>query len=201
MPGSFPSSSQNTVDDILSETELYCRQLLRQKRGFPLYNPKPRDGLPDAYRSMAIHIGDVGRVTSKGAFDFFFNIYLEADDPVHNNDVPEGFVPLPRYVDRDLERGDYEPGNCVLPPSIRRDGITNGFSCSGPNGAILALPHGSHWEKLDNVEHLRHYIVKHAENWYKYANVNRGRGLVNGSLYLITGWEKASNLSYGIASF
>jgi hypothetical protein len=46
---------------------------------------------------------------------------------------------------------------------------------------------------------MRRYAAKHAKSWYKYVNEARGRGLVNGSLYLVTGWEKAK--SWGMASF
>jgi hypothetical protein len=46
---------------------------------------------------------------------------------------------------------------------------------------------------------MRRYAAKHAESWYKYVNETRGRGLVNGNLYLVTGWEKAE--SWGMASF
>jgi hypothetical protein len=73
------------------------------------------------------------------------------------------------------------------------------FNCQGPKGAVLALPHGAHLEKLENLASMRQYAAKHAESWYKYVNETRGRGLVNGSLYLITGCEKAK--SWGMASF
>ncbi|KAF7374605.1 hypothetical protein MSAN_00345100 [Mycena sanguinolenta] len=46
---------------------------------------------------------------------------------------------------------------------------------------------------------MRQYATKHAERWYKHVNEARGRGLVNGSLYLVTGCEKAK--SWGMASF
>ncbi|KAJ7843054.1 hypothetical protein B0H14DRAFT_2265648, partial [Mycena olivaceomarginata] len=52
--------------------------LLHQKRGFPLYDPGPRQTLPQEYRNTGVAIGDVGRITPEGAFDFFFNIYLPA---------------------------------------------------------------------------------------------------------------------------
>lgn len=64
---------------------------------------------------------------------------------------------------------------------------------------MLALPHGSHLEKLENVEDARRYASQHAESWYRYINGTRGRGLVNGSLYLITGCEKSK--SGGMATF
>ncbi|KAJ7807128.1 hypothetical protein B0H14DRAFT_2179246, partial [Mycena olivaceomarginata] len=76
------------------ESDIYCIKLLRKKRGFPLYDPEPRRTLPLEYRRKGIEIGDVGRITPEGSFDFFFNIYLPADHPINNNDIPEGFSPL-----------------------------------------------------------------------------------------------------------
>ncbi|KAJ7784724.1 hypothetical protein B0H16DRAFT_308458, partial [Mycena metata] len=58
--------------------------------------------------------------------------------------------------------------------------------------------HGSHLQKLENLENIRKYAAAHAESWFKYINGPRGRGL-DGSLYLVTGCEKAS--SWGLASF
>ncbi|KAJ7476143.1 hypothetical protein FB451DRAFT_1033656, partial [Mycena latifolia] len=68
-------------------------------------------------------------------------------------------------------------------------------------GALLALPHGSRLQKLENLEGMRRYAAKNAESWYKYANAPEGLGrrLVNGFLYLITGWEKSE--SWGMATF
>ncbi|KAJ7798016.1 hypothetical protein B0H13DRAFT_1516052, partial [Mycena leptocephala] len=66
-----------------SESEIYSNQLLRQKRGFPLYVPGPRQTLPEEYRKSGVAIGDVGRITPEGSFDFFFNIYLAADHPIN----------------------------------------------------------------------------------------------------------------------
>ncbi|KAJ7471382.1 hypothetical protein B0H11DRAFT_1680279, partial [Mycena galericulata] len=78
---------------VYSESESYCSQLLRRGRGFPLYVPEPPRNLPQLQR-RGLAIGDVGRVTPEGIFDFFFNIYLPADHPVNANDVPENFYPL-----------------------------------------------------------------------------------------------------------
>jgi hypothetical protein len=64
--------------------------------------------------------------------------------------------------------------------------------------AVLALPHGSHLQKLRNLEPIREYATGHAESWLQYVNGPRGRGL-DGSLYLVTGSEKA--LSWGMTSF
>ncbi|KAJ7868187.1 hypothetical protein B0H13DRAFT_2202767, partial [Mycena leptocephala] len=190
-PGPRHSNISFNMDETFSESEIYCNQLLCQKRGFPLYVPGPRRNLPAEYRTNGIAIGDVGRVTPEGIFDFFFNIYLSADHPINDNDVPENFYPLPRYATKDVFDLDFEPGNSLrrltLVACSEFPGSDFVFSCGIPNGAVLALPHGAHLdEKLENLVTLRSYVATHAENWYKYVNGARGRGLTNGSLYLVT---------------
>ncbi|KAJ7870368.1 hypothetical protein B0H13DRAFT_1522488, partial [Mycena leptocephala] len=183
------------------ESEIYCNQLLRRKRGFPLYDPEPRQSLPAEYRSSGVAIGDVGRVTPEGTFDFFFNIFLPADHPININNVPEDFCPLAPYAsDRDLYHKVYPPGVHVSTSSVEMLHLGDFvFRCCAPQGAVLALPYGSHLKKLDNLEPMREYAVANAERWYRYINGPRGRGLANGLLYLVTGWEKAH--SWGMASF
>ncbi|KAF8176650.1 hypothetical protein K438DRAFT_72601 [Mycena galopus ATCC 62051] len=199
-----PNTSSQTIDD--SESGNYRSQLLRRGRGFPLYIPGPQVNLPAEYRRRGVGIGDVGRVTPEGDFEFFFNIYRPADHPI-NARVPDDFVPLSPYCPDDIARHDFDPGNYVSSPSVTDinngfsefPGAEFGFNCVGPNGAVLALPYGAHLKKLRNLESMRRYAAKHAESWYKYVNGERGRGLVNGSLYLVTGCEKAQ--SWGMASF
>ncbi|KAJ6483875.1 hypothetical protein DFH09DRAFT_949477, partial [Mycena vulgaris] len=200
--------SVNTTD-AYAESEIYCSQLLRQRRGFPLYSPGPQRNLPEEYQQCGVSIGDVGCVTPEGIFDFFFNIYLPADHPINANDVPDDFSPLAPYARRDLFCEDYEPGNYVSTPSVHLDFSSENefpggefiFQCEAPHGAVLALPHGAHLEKLGNLGRMRQYAGQNAESWYKYVNgaQRRGRGLTNGSLYLVTGCEKSR--SWGMASF
>ncbi|KAJ7707389.1 hypothetical protein B0H17DRAFT_871953, partial [Mycena rosella] len=184
------------------ESEIYCSQLLRQRRGFPLFVPGPQQNLPEEYQRTGVSIGDVGRVTTDGIFDFFFNIYLPADHPINASDVPEGFCPLAPYARRDLVHLNVDPGNYVAGPSVQSVDLDYSseyvFNLS-PHGAILALPHGAHVEKLENLQNIRQYAAENAENWYRYINCARGRGLANGSLYLVTGSEKSR--SWGMASF
>ncbi|KAJ7875184.1 hypothetical protein B0H14DRAFT_2279279, partial [Mycena olivaceomarginata] len=169
--------------------------------GFPLYVPGPQQHLPEDYRRHGVGIGDVGRITPEGIFDFFFNIYLPADHPIHNNNVPENFVPLPHYASTDVFDLLYGPGNHSC--HYRREGALSffffiqrfpgrrfRFPVSRSAGSCLALPHGAHLKKLENLDPIREYAAAHAESWYKYINGPRGRGLANGSLYLVTGWEK-----------
>ncbi|KAJ6514557.1 hypothetical protein DFH09DRAFT_258354 [Mycena vulgaris] len=202
--------SGDATGDVRTESDNYCSQLLRRGRGFPLYVPGPQMNLPEAYRRRGVAIGDVGRITPQGIFDFFFNIYLPADHPINDNEVPEDFHPLPAYGSRDIVHLHYEPGNYVSTTSVydlihepvvkQFPGSEFCFECVCPRGAVLALPHGGHLEKLQNVAMMRQYAAKNAESWYRYVNgPARGRELVNGSLYLVTGCEKS--LSWGMASF
>ncbi|KAJ7285279.1 hypothetical protein C8J57DRAFT_970135, partial [Mycena rebaudengoi] len=179
---------------------IYCNHLLHEGHGFPLYVPEPRRNLPTEYQTIGVSIGDVGRVTPEGIFDFFFNIYHPADHPINGNRVPEDFSPLPLYSSIDVSPQIFAPGAYVCSPSVQEavHELPLEF-CSGPSGAILALPHGSLLEKLENLDSMRRYAAQYAESWYKYVNGVRGRGLANGGLYLITGCEKTK--SWGIASF
>ncbi|KAJ7743772.1 hypothetical protein B0H16DRAFT_997199 [Mycena metata] len=196
------------MDDTFSESEVYCNQLMRRRRGFPLYVPGPPENLSAEYRRHGVAIGDVGSITPEGIFDFCFNIYLPADHPINDNDVPENFQPLMPYASKDLTSLAYAPGNSALTSSVQKldlspfaefPGGNFVFNCGAPQGAVLALPHGSYLKKLKNLELVREYVATHAESWYKHINGARGRGLQNGSLYLVTGCEKA--YSWGMASF
>ncbi|KAK7033461.1 hypothetical protein R3P38DRAFT_795399 [Favolaschia claudopus] len=199
-----PTTPTPTV--VYSESGNYTSLLLRQGRGFPLYIPAPPANLSAAYRRKGVAIGDVGRVTPEGSFDFFFNIYLPRGHTINVNTPPD-FEPLLKYESVDVTRHNYEPGNYVSSPSAQkqRSGVSEFpggnflFDCQGPDGAVLALPHGAQLERLENLESMRRYAAKNAESWYKYVNQTRGRGLVNGALYLVTGWEKAK--SWGMATF
>ncbi|KAJ7180866.1 hypothetical protein C8R46DRAFT_1211168 [Mycena filopes] len=136
---------------VHSAANSYCRQMWGRGRGCPMYVPGPQKNLPVEYRRTGIAIGDVGRITPEGGFDFFFNIYRPArNDPV-NVRVPEDFVPLSPYDPIDVTVYDSDPGDYVSTPSI--DEANGGFSeptpggnfafnCRGPDGAVLALPHG-----------------------------------------------------------
>ena len=85
--------------------QIYVEHLLGERRGYPLWIPQANTCLPDAYRSRGVSIGDVGMLTSSGAFDFLFNICVPADDPINLGQefVPDGFEPikLPRYLIRE----------------------------------------------------------------------------------------------------
>ncbi|KAF7356195.1 hypothetical protein MVEN_00950900 [Mycena venus] len=104
---------------VNSESGNYSNQLLRQGRGFPLYFPGPQINLAAEYRRTGVAIGDVGRVTPEGSFDFFFNIYLPANHPINAN-IPEDFVPLTPYNPVDVAHHKFDPGNYVSSPSVHK---------------------------------------------------------------------------------
>jgi hypothetical protein len=83
-----------TASTARADHEIYSSQLLTKKRGFPLYIPGPGMQLPIEYRRQGITIGDIGIITSLGAFDFLFNIFQPADHPINREGVPRGFLPL-----------------------------------------------------------------------------------------------------------
>ncbi|KAJ7685797.1 hypothetical protein DFH06DRAFT_50685 [Mycena polygramma] len=195
-------------ESSLSESENYCSQLLRQKRGLPLYIPDPQN-LPAEYREHGIQIGDVGSVTPDGEFEFYFNIFRPAEHPLNANRTPEHFSPMEAYGAEDVLRRDHDPGYYLCtstvqkldldPPASQFPGGHFVFSCDGPQGAVLALPDGAHAQELRNMESMRKYAAKHADSWYEYINGPRGRGLSNGDLYLVTGYEKTR--AWGMSSY
>jgi hypothetical protein len=103
----------NSEPPAYSESGIYSNLLLRRGRGFPLYCPGPQINLPTQYQQTGVAIGDVGTVTVEGDFDFFFNIYLSANDNINAN-VPADFVPLsPPYALVDIKHYNFPPGNHV----------------------------------------------------------------------------------------
>ncbi|KAJ7620421.1 hypothetical protein FB45DRAFT_150649 [Roridomyces roridus] len=207
-PPPQPIAHLTTPERLYSDSESYCSQLLRRGRGFPLYIPAPRGNLPPEYGYRGVSIGDVGRVTPEGVFDFLFNIYLPADHPINDNDVPENLSPLAPYDSKNVLPIEYLAGQHVSTSAVHKvdlglsdDGDSGAFvfDCLGPQGAVLALPLGSRIERLDRFGDMLQYTRQNAESWYRYVNGARGCQLSNGSLYLITGWEKAR--AWGMSTF
>ena len=80
---------------IPRDSEVYSRLMLKHKRGYPLYRPEPSRGLPIEYRKKGISIGDVGRITPDGGFDFLFNIDSSRASLVNPPCLPRDFQTIP----------------------------------------------------------------------------------------------------------
>ncbi|KAF5389029.1 hypothetical protein D9757_005019 [Collybiopsis confluens] len=192
-------------------SEVYARLLLPHGHGYPLWIPEPNANLPPAYLSHGIKIGDIGLVTSDGAFDFLFNIFLSGAHVINRGRVPERFIELARR-ERSLRETSqmHRPGlpicssgtdvamleaaaSVPIPgvPLMIGAGIELNFTQS--RGAVLMLPTGASRVDYGDIAGMRKYAAENAESWYQYVNgPSLGREAQNGSLYLITGYDKTS---------
>ncbi|KAK6987572.1 hypothetical protein R3P38DRAFT_2661685, partial [Favolaschia claudopus] len=184
-----------------SPSELYTREMLLQKRGYPLFCPGPQDHYPNINSGIAI--GDVG-CFDEGEFDYFFNVFSSA-----NTCCPDGFDPFkmndPNRLNTsssEVKHNDIDPRSYFSSNVQRENGDPPKylFHCSGPCGAILTLPRGSHQQQLkDGAIHLRRYAANNARSWYRHVVNTRGRDIRNGNLFLVTGHEKAR--AWGMAHY
>ncbi|KAJ7285280.1 hypothetical protein C8J57DRAFT_1498115 [Mycena rebaudengoi] len=120
----YSTATLNGGGDIYSESEIYTSQLLRQKRGYPLYVPGPQRNLPAEYQDQGVSIVDT------------FYQYFEPGEHVCSPTVREH---QDSHSNSQFPGGDFQ------------------FKCRGQDGAILALPHDAHVEKLQNLENVRDY--------------------------------------------
>ncbi|PBK99984.1 hypothetical protein ARMGADRAFT_525887 [Armillaria gallica] len=197
-----------------SSREIYTCLLLQKEHGYPLWIPEPDGQLPEAYRGKGVGVGDVGILRNDGGFDYLFNACMPADDPINKGRVPEGFEPIICADIREVETM-YKRGSDIRSASVSRIEMSMGgaaespfllgggggfeFSCSREKGAILVLPDGGARYDALNLSQFRSYTARNAHAWYQFANIVCGREAVNGSLYLVTGCDKAC--SWGAASF
>jgi hypothetical protein len=85
------------------------------------------------------------------------------------------------------------PTNC----SLRELSLTS----SAREGGVLILEHGASRQDLISTERVRAYVKEHALDIYRYLNDYEFEGIKrpNGSLYIVTGCDKAP--SYKMACF
>ncbi|KAJ7919662.1 hypothetical protein B0H13DRAFT_233085, partial [Mycena leptocephala] len=194
----------------MSDSARYSRLLHPKGQGCPLFHPQPFDDLPPTLRQTGTRIGDVGIVTSNGAFDPIFNILDRAED--NRSGVPQGFEQVRLRHDAIAEqRLCHLPGSDISSTTIekRRLGVDVGFennvfapagvgavvevSTNSKETAMLLLPDGaSRWD-LRTLQVFRDYAFKHAPKWYEFVNGDLGRMIGNGDLYLVTGVTKSTS--------
>lgn len=102
---------ENTDSDSLDEVELYVRFMLSTKNGYPLWQPRPDDNLPEEYKREGVRVGDVLTLNGFGGFSFLFNVCLAPEHPVNAGRVPPDFKLLSDLDDsqRLVYRQQYEP--------------------------------------------------------------------------------------------
>ncbi|KAJ3930658.1 MAG: hypothetical protein NXY57DRAFT_290970 [Lentinula lateritia] len=229
LPSKLTSVAHNYNSLPLVESEIYAQMLLLRKKGYPLWKPKSDNSrLPESYKREGIHIGDVGILTESGGFDYLFNICQGPDHEWNLGRVPADFRPILDldFDDTEVYTQEYELGSHVasdpnrihqrrIPPSPTSNlnpfenqlhsaipkevGAGLSYSSTASKGALLVLPEGG--KRVDHLHRARFekYAAECAPSWYIHANGALGRTACNGSLYLITGFDKAR--AWGVASF
>ncbi|KIK67653.1 hypothetical protein GYMLUDRAFT_118787, partial [Collybiopsis luxurians FD-317 M1] len=185
--------------------------LLPLRRGFPLWKPKPRDrNLPDIYRQEGVHIGDVVVLNEFGGFDYLFNTCHPDDHPLNARGVPQDFRQLLEvdYDDIVEDPEEFNPGSYIasgssdisktmcegdscIPDVPAEVGPGLAFHSSVAQGAFLVLPEGGKRVDHNQLGKFLVYCHESAQSWYDHFNRRLGRGIPNGGLYLITGFDKA----------
>ncbi|KAE9388787.1 hypothetical protein BT96DRAFT_947360 [Gymnopus androsaceus JB14] len=185
--------------------------------------------LPDIYKQDGVHIGDVGILDEFGGFDYLFNACHPADHPLNEGRVPETFKLLEidhtdtREYHKNLNQAliskvsplvSAKPlslanllrtsnliYHCTISFALLRgvpEEVAAGlaFTSSARNGALLILPEGG--KRTDHRQRYKfeEYAVECARSWYAEP---MARGMANGALYLVTGFDKAR--AWGVASF
>ena len=84
-------------------------------------------------------------------------------------------------------------------PSTPGVGAGFRFKCSSNEGALLVLPDGASRKNLIPLKAFREYAIVQTPAWYDFVTNQLNRIITNGSLYLVTGVDKAR--SWGVASY
>ncbi|ESK85012.1 hypothetical protein Moror_15750 [Moniliophthora roreri MCA 2997] len=191
------------------EGQLYARLLFPLGHGHALWLPEPNDDLPPEYSDKGIQIGDLGVITPDGGFDFFFNVCVSADHPINRSrGTPANFVPIawngqtfrapkrfrpgiPICSRRAKQRQVNIEASAIVPGSALGVGGGIEISFNKDSGAVLMPPNGARRVDCSHRASFREYARKNAHDWYQFVNGTLGREAENGSLYLVTGFDKS----------
>uniref|UniRef100_A0A0W0G752 G domain-containing protein n=1 Tax=Moniliophthora roreri TaxID=221103 RepID=A0A0W0G752_MONRR len=194
-----------------SEGQLYARLLLPLGHGYALWLPEPNGDLPVEYLDQGVRIGDVGIVTPDGGFDFLFNVCLPVDHPINQSrGTPDNFVHIPWngqtyqiqnrfrpgipiFSRRGSQRQLSIEGSVIVPGSLVGVGGGIEISFNYDSGAVLMPPNGASRLDCSHRAVFRECAQKNAHNWYQFVNGTLGREAENGSLYLVTGFDKTDS--------
>ncbi|KAL0945884.1 hypothetical protein HGRIS_012168 [Hohenbuehelia grisea] len=193
---------------------IYSRNLRLKVHGEPLWAPEPHIGGLFA-RSTGVRVGDVGYVTTSGAFETLFSIRAAPGHHPNVSEMPSGFEQVVLGPGEVVHVPDsLPPGGVVVSGSpVKRDLVANGdqypepappgfkfeYVWSTSEAAILHLPDGASQFNLSPSKHaeFHHQALKHASAWYDYALNTRGRLMQRDGLILVTGVTKARKWMVG----
>ncbi|PPQ98747.1 hypothetical protein CVT24_003444 [Panaeolus cyanescens] len=189
---------------------IYERHMLCKERGYPLWIPEISMGLSPEKRRLGVSIGDVGLVTSAGAFSFLFNILLPVDHPLQPETMPSGFTPVkPLNPGGVMTVVDLSVNSCLTSVSVRRVTAEQGgtsssipdqvFELSESEGAVLALPDGAISSDMENLLPWKRYMADHIASWYLYVIGQLGREVKNGDIRLVVGVDKTTSWGMAVA--
>ncbi|KAF5375324.1 hypothetical protein D9757_009659 [Collybiopsis confluens] len=198
-----PVASRIHLERMRAESapEIYARELLLAKRGYPLWKPKTQDArLPSTYKQEGVQIGDVGILNEFGGFSYLFNIFHAADHPNNIGRVPPNFrcFPVEERLDVEEDAEEFELGAHVTSEAsqISKSSLPFLHGPGSSRGCGRRIDH-QEWTALLN------YTADYAQSWYDYVNGDRAQGGlsrgVHKGLYLVTGCDKAR--AWGVASF
>ncbi|KDR69294.1 hypothetical protein GALMADRAFT_77519, partial [Galerina marginata CBS 339.88] len=171
--------------------------------GYPLWDPVGE--LESQRLKQGLMIGDVGLITAKGQFRYYFNIFLPVSDP-NQLQCPPDLEPLSPPLDASeivTNPTYFPPGTALASKGVEvtrtsESPLDLSFNVKARDCGIIVLPNGASREDLVSTSRFHQYVNKHALSWYQFINeMLSGNPHPNGCLYLLTGTDKTSE--WGLA--
>ena len=177
-----------SVQNGNSNAEAYSCSLLPSDNGFPVWYPEGDLGKSVEYLKKGFGIEDVGILDREGTFDFWFNIFLPLDDPIHSHSVPREFQPIhPPPISSEISclPGYFKPEDVVTSKGVQatvhaKDPLSGclsiinfdtnifsfpffrdiSFTSIEKEGGILVLPQGASREDLISTDRFHDFSRK-----------------------------------------
>ncbi|KAF9556175.1 hypothetical protein CPC08DRAFT_694730 [Agrocybe pediades] len=202
LPNTF--SRAYIVSAVVGAGETYARSLLSKGNGYSPWSPQGIDSpRSKIHLKQGVGIGDVGLLDREGYFVYLFNIFAGRDHPLNEKRVPEDFEPIPLDQETDvIFQPNYFPPRTIISSKavdiirVSEEPFEFKSVTTAREAALLVLPDGASREDLKSTSHLTKYIEKYALSWHYFLFPNAtysGTMVPNGSLYLVTGCDKAES--------
>ncbi|THU81872.1 hypothetical protein K435DRAFT_692690, partial [Dendrothele bispora CBS 962.96] len=206
--------------------DIYFRHLFLHGHGYALLYPKPnrigtepQPHLEQLYEE-GLRVGDVGMIRNSGNFITLFNIFQPSEAPINRvYGVPDGFQLLDCHQNSFVTQDQYHSPNTRVCSEKAHEmrlnadgtvlagafgpGVGVEIQFSHSEGSVLSLPEGADQVDYLKTRPIRDYAAKNAESWYRFLTDELGMDAYNGSLYVITGYDRArcyENLSFKTSS-